>query len=148
MRAMLSLKVLIHHDDGLLGPVLPCCDVTITSNHTLALAASSRPSKNMRMASRVSAIGGVVPHVADEPRRIPHVLRCVAPRHQLLRHAAAIAPRERSHVHLTKLGRGHAAQRRAQRGPQPGKIRECNALQHSSQQFHHAAIKNATYQRA
>ena len=55
MRAMLSLKVLIHHDDGLLGPVLPCCDVTITSNHTLALAASARPSKNSSTASSVSA---------------------------------------------------------------------------------------------
>ena len=55
MRAMLSLKVLIHHDDGLLGPALPCCDVTITSNHTLALAASARPSKNSSTASSVSA---------------------------------------------------------------------------------------------
>ncbi len=55
MRAMLSLKVLIHHDDGLLGPALPCCDVTITSNHTLAFAASLRPSKNSSTASSVSA---------------------------------------------------------------------------------------------
>ena len=55
MRAMLSLKMLIHHDDGLLGPALTCCDVTNTSNHTLALAASARPSKNSNTASRVSA---------------------------------------------------------------------------------------------
>ncbi len=55
MRAMLLLNVLIHHHDGLLGPALTCCDVTITSSHTLALAASSRPSKNSSKASSVSA---------------------------------------------------------------------------------------------
>ena len=68
--------------------------------------------------------------MADEPRRISHMLRSVDPRHQLLRHAAAVAPRERSHVHLTKLGRCHAAQRRAQCGPQPGEIRQSDALIH------------------
>ena len=55
MRAMLLLNVPIHHDDGLLGPALACCDVTITSNQTLELAASSRPSKNSSTASSVSA---------------------------------------------------------------------------------------------
>ncbi len=55
MRAMLLLNVVIHHVDGLLGPALACCDVTITSSHTLALAASSRPSKNNSTASSVSA---------------------------------------------------------------------------------------------
>ena len=55
MRAMLLLNVPIHHDGGLLGPALECCDVTITSSHTLALPASSRPSKNSSTASSVSA---------------------------------------------------------------------------------------------
>ena len=55
MRAMLLLNVPIHHDGGLLGPALKCCDVTITSSHTLALPASSRPSKNSSTASSVSA---------------------------------------------------------------------------------------------
>jgi hypothetical protein len=55
MRAMPSLNVLIHHVNGLLGPALACCDVTITSSHTLAPAASSRPSKNSSTASSVSA---------------------------------------------------------------------------------------------
>ena len=55
MRAMLLWNVPIHHDGGLLGPALKCCDVTITSSHTLALAASSRPSKNSSTASSVSA---------------------------------------------------------------------------------------------
>ena len=55
MRAMLLLNVLIHHEDGLLGTTLKCCDVTITSNHTLVLAASARPWKNSSTASSVSA---------------------------------------------------------------------------------------------
>jgi hypothetical protein len=52
---MLLLNVLIHHDGGLLGPALKCCDVTSTSNHTLAVSASSHPSKNSGTASSVSA---------------------------------------------------------------------------------------------
>ena len=54
MRAMLLLNVPIHHDDGFDGPALACCDVTITSNHILALAESLRPLKNSKIASSVS----------------------------------------------------------------------------------------------
>ena len=61
MRAMLLLNVPIHHDDGLLGPAIACCPSTSTSNHTFAVAASSRPSKNSSTAASVSA--NALPHV-------------------------------------------------------------------------------------
>ena len=55
MRAMLSLNVVMNHDDG--GETaLACCDVVVKSIHNLAVAKSSRPSKKSKMASRVSAM--------------------------------------------------------------------------------------------
>jgi len=61
MRWMLLLNVDMYQLDGLLGPAIACCPSTITSNQTLALAASLRPSKNSEMASSVSTNG--LPHV-------------------------------------------------------------------------------------
>ena len=54
MRAMLLLNVVMYQLDGLLGPAIACCPSTKMSNHTFALAASTRPSKNSKMASNVS----------------------------------------------------------------------------------------------
>jgi hypothetical protein len=61
MRAILCLKVPIHHDDGFDGPALACCAVTMKSSHTNAAAPSSLPSKNNSTASSVST--NALPHV-------------------------------------------------------------------------------------
>jgi len=55
MRVIHSLKVVMYQLEGLLGPAIACCPSTSTSNHTLAVATSSRPSKNSKTASSVSA---------------------------------------------------------------------------------------------
>ena len=61
MRPMQLLNVVMYQLDGLLGPAIACCPSTSTSNHTFAVAASSRPSKNSSTASSVSH--KALPHV-------------------------------------------------------------------------------------
>ncbi len=93
------------------APVHPCCDVTITSIQTLALAASSRPSKNSSTASSVSA--NALLHVWLMNQVASPTCCAVSPRS--ISHAAAAAPRERAHVHLTKMMRSSRMRMRERR---------------------------------
>ena len=72
----------------------------------------------------------VAPRMADEPRRLPHVLPRVALHHELACNAAAAACSSRLDHSLTHLLNSQATQPATKRALQPCKEQHSNALHH------------------